>query len=115
MDHQAFLRLSSSPLSFDLEKAAPPPGVFLTTPPIKVANGREQKYNRCLRSFHPAPCRRDEEGNCHLTGTVWNAVSTCFDESQRVGPVGVIRAINYFERFENTLDSEITQPGCPAN
>ncbi len=52
-------------------------------------------------------------GNGHVSDEVWNAVSAHFDEGQLVELVAVIGLFNYFNRFNNALEIEVTRPGWP--
>jgi alkylhydroperoxidase family enzyme len=53
-------------------------------------------------------------GNGHITEDVWNAVAPHYDEGQLIELVGVIALFNYFNRFNNALEIEVTRPGWPA-
>jgi alkylhydroperoxidase family enzyme len=52
-------------------------------------------------------------GNGHITDEVWNAVAAHYDEGQLIELVGVISLFNYFNRFNNALEIEVTRPGWP--
>ena len=54
------------------------------------------------------------QGNGHVSDEVWNAVAAHFDEGQLVELVGIIALFNYFNRFNNALEIEVTRPGWPA-
>ena len=53
-------------------------------------------------------------GNGHVSDDVWNAVAAHFDEGQLVELVAVIGLFNYFNRFNNALEIEVTRPGWPS-
>jgi alkylhydroperoxidase family enzyme len=53
-------------------------------------------------------------GNGHIADQVWNAVAAYYDEGQLIELVGVISLFNYFNRFNNALEIEVTRPGWPA-
>ena len=53
-------------------------------------------------------------GNGHLSDEVWNAVAAHFDEGQLIELVAVIGLFNYFNRFNNALDIDVTRPGWPV-
>ena len=53
-------------------------------------------------------------GNGHVSDEVWNAVAAHFDEGQLVELVGVIALFNYFNRFNNALEINVTRPGWPT-
>ena len=52
-------------------------------------------------------------GNGHIADEVWNAVAAHYDEGQLIELVGVISLFNYFNRFNNALEIEVTRPGWP--
>jgi len=52
--------------------------------------------------------------NGHVSDEVWNAVAAHFDEGQLVELVGVIALFNYFNRFNNALEINVTRPGWPT-
>jgi alkylhydroperoxidase family enzyme len=54
------------------------------------------------------------QGNGHISDEVWNAVAPHYDEGQLIELVAVIGLFNYFNRFNNALDIEVTRPGWPA-
>ena len=53
-------------------------------------------------------------GNGHVNDEVWNAVAAHYDEGQLIELVSVIGLFNYFNRFNNALEIEVTRPGWPA-
>jgi len=53
-------------------------------------------------------------GNGHIADQVWNAVAAHYDEGQLIELVGVISLFNYFNRFNNALEIEVTRPGWPS-
>ena len=53
-------------------------------------------------------------GNGHVTDEIWNAVAATYDEGQLIELVGVISLFNYFNRFNNALEIEVTRPGWPS-
>jgi alkylhydroperoxidase family enzyme len=53
-------------------------------------------------------------GNGHIADEVWNAAAAHYDENQLIEFVGVIGLFNYFNRFNNALEIEVTRPGWPA-
>jgi alkylhydroperoxidase family enzyme len=53
-------------------------------------------------------------GNGHIADEGWNMVATHFDEGQLIELVGVISLFNYFNRFNNALEVEVTRPGWPT-
>jgi len=53
-------------------------------------------------------------GNGHVADAVWNAVAAHYDEGQLIELVGVISLFNYFNRFNNALEIEVTRPGWPS-
>jgi alkylhydroperoxidase family enzyme len=54
------------------------------------------------------------QGNGHMSDEVWNQAAAHFDEGQLVELVADIGLFNYFNRFNNALDIEVTRPGWPA-
>ena len=53
-------------------------------------------------------------GNGHIADKVWNVVAAHYDEGQLIELVGVIGLFNYYNRFNNALEIEVTRPGWPA-
>ena len=53
-------------------------------------------------------------GTGHVSDAVWNAAAAHFDEGQLIELVAVIGLFNYFNRFNNALEIEVTRPGWPA-
>jgi len=53
-------------------------------------------------------------GNGHISDETWNAVAAHYDDGQLIELVGVISLFNYFNRFNNALEIEVTRPGWPA-
>ncbi len=54
------------------------------------------------------------KGNGHVDDALWAKVAEHFDETQLVELVAQIGLFNYFNRFNNALDIEVTRPGWPA-
>ncbi len=52
--------------------------------------------------------------NGHISDEIWDAVAAHYDEGQLVELVGVISLFNYFNRFNNALEIEVTRPGWPS-
>jgi alkylhydroperoxidase family enzyme len=50
----------------------------------------------------------------HISDELWAQVAAHFDEGQLVELVADIGLFNYFNRFNNTLDIEVTRPGWPS-
>jgi len=53
-------------------------------------------------------------GNGHVSDEVWNAVAAHYDEGQIIELVGVIGLFNYYNRFNNALEIEVSRPGWPV-
>ena len=53
-------------------------------------------------------------GDGHVGDELWAQVAAHFDETQLVEMVAQIGLFNYFNRFNNALDIEVTRPGWPA-
>ena len=53
-------------------------------------------------------------GNGHISDETWDAVAAYYDEGQLIELVGVISLFNYFNRFNNALEIEVTRPGWPS-
>ncbi len=54
------------------------------------------------------------QGNGHVSDEVWQQAAAHFDEGQLVELVADIGLFNYFNRFNNALEIEVTRPGWPA-
>ena len=54
------------------------------------------------------------QGNGHVSDEVWEQAAAHFDEGQLLELVADIGLFNYFNRFNNALDVEVTRPGWPA-
>lgn len=54
------------------------------------------------------------QGNGHIGDDVWAQAAAHFDEGQLIELVADIGLFNYFNRFNNALDIEITRPGWPS-
>ncbi len=54
------------------------------------------------------------QGKGYVSDEVWERVAAHFDEGQLVELVADIGLFNYFNRFNNALDIEVTRPGWPS-
>ena len=102
-----------------------------TEPPATAPwqGATEPRKRTWTRSEHPKPGTRISsppkpqrfrladaitQGNGHIRDEIWNAVAAHYDEGQLVELVGVIALFNYFNRFNNALEIEVTRPGWPS-
>ncbi len=53
------------------------------------------------------------KGNGHVSDELWAQVAAHYDDTQLVELVAQIGLFNYFNRFNNALDIEVTRPGWP--
>jgi alkylhydroperoxidase family enzyme len=53
------------------------------------------------------------QGNGHVSDELWARAAGHFDETQLVEIVADIGLFNYFNRFNNALEVEVTRPGWP--
>jgi alkylhydroperoxidase family enzyme len=76
-----------------------------------------QTWDACFKPAEAAAFRLADaitRGNGHVSDDVWNAVAAHFDEGQLVELVAVIGLFNYFNRFNNAFEIEVTRPGWPS-
>ncbi len=53
-------------------------------------------------------------GNGHVDNALWAQAAGHYDDTQLVELVAQIGLFNYFNRFNNALEIEVTRPGWPA-
>ncbi len=53
------------------------------------------------------------QGNGHVSDELWARVAAHYDDTQLVELAAQIGLFNYFNRFNNSLEIEVTRPGWP--